>query len=353
MLTRLQEFQLLVIMTRPRIAVIGAGISGLSTANLLSQSPYKPIVTLLADKFSPNTTTDLAAAIIWPVEGNIGSSDTRKQEWAKVTFRYLYDLFSSPLSAGLNISLIPVYRMFDANREDPWWKDCVLGFRHVEASEIALLHYPMTSTCWSFNTLIMQCGPFLSWQMEQFRANGGNVMEKRLRSLEEIDGQYDIVVNCTGLGSRELVNDDQMYPVRGQTIIVKAPWVKHAFSYTKDDTHVDILPRANDVLLGSTEDIGDWSEHVDPVISKEIMERCCKYVPGLSTAPVVREAVGLRPGRKTVRLEVDDTITKHSTVIHNYGHGGQGVTFFRGCSLDAVKLVEECLMRRGFIHNHS
>ena len=337
---------------RPRVAVIGAGIIGLPTAVLLADIFCKPEVTLISEKFSPDTTSDTSGAIIWPADGsNIGSADKRRLEWTRVTFQYLYDCLASPLAGKLDLSLIVTYEAFDGVREDPWWKDHVLGFRHVGEEEMKTLHHPVGKKCWAFSTLIMPCQKFLSWQMEELTKKGGMVVHKRLRSLEEIDGQYDVIINCTGLGSRELVNDDQMYPVRGQTIIVKAPWVKHAFSYTKDDIHVDVLPRADDVLLGSTEDIGDWSEHVDPVVSKGIMERCCKYVPGLSTAPVVREAVGLRPGRKTVRLEVDDTITKHSTVVHNYGHGGQGITFFRGCVLDAVKLVEECLLRRGFAVN--
>ena len=338
-------------MIKPRIAVVGAGIAGLSTANLLVQSHYKPLVSLLADKFSPNTTTDLAGAIIWPLEGSLGSTDARRERWVRITFQYWYSLFSSPLAQRLDISLIPTYEVFDGKRECPWWKDFVLGFRHVGASEMETLHYPMDKSCWSFNTLILPCGPFLSWQMEQFKASGGKVVHKRLKSLQEIDSQYDIIVNCTGLGSRDLVDDNQMYPVRGQGIIVKAPWIKHAFSCIEDNKVIDVLPRADDVLLGGTEDIGDWSEQVDPLISKGIMEHCCKYFPGLSTAPVIREVVGLRPGRKTVRLEVDNTITKHSIVIHNYGHGGQGVTFFRGCALDAVKLVEESLFRKGFTVN--
>ena len=215
------------------------------------------------------------------------------------------------------------------------------------------LHYPVGKKCWSYSTLILPCQKFLSWQLEQFRDKGGIIIQKRLNSLKEIDGNYDIIVNCTGLGSRELVNDQQVYPVRGQTIIVKAPWVKHAFIYGEEDNTITyILPRADDVLLGGTEDVGDWSEQIDPLIGKGIMERCCRYFPGLSTAPVIRESVGLRPGRKTVRLEVDDTLTEHSTVIHNYGHGGQGVTFFRGCALDVVKLAEDCLLRRGYTGNH-
>jgi len=308
-------------------------------------------VTLLAEKFSPNTTTDLASGVVWPaVAENLSSSDTRQQEWTVATLQYLFSLLSSPLAGKLKLSLVPLYGMFDGKREDPWWKDIVLGFRHVGTTEMEMLNYPVDKSCWCFSTVIMSCKSFLSWQMEQFQSNGGKVIQKRLNSLQEIDSDYDIIVNCTGLGSRELVNDKQVYPVRGQTITVKAPWIKHGFGYpgTKNNIFVSVFPRADDVLLSGTRDVNDWSEEVDPLISKGIMERCCRYFPGLSTAPVMRESVGFRPGRKTVRLEVDDTLTEHSIVIHNYGHGGQGVTFFRGCALDVVKLTEDCLLRRGF-----
>jgi len=54
----------------PRIVVIGAGISGSSTANLLIRSSYNPQVTLIAEKLSPNTTSDVAGASMWlAVEG--------------------------------------------------------------------------------------------------------------------------------------------------------------------------------------------------------------------------------------------------------------------------------------------
>ena len=338
-------------MTRPRVAVVGAGIVGLSAANVLIQSPYQPHVTLIAEKFSPNTTADLSAGVAWPaVAGNTRSTDPRQREWTINTLQYLFSLVASPLAERLNISLISLYEMFDGSREDPWWKDVVLGFRHVGVSEMETLHFPLDKNCWLFSTVVMSSESFLSWQLEQFQADGGNVIQKALNSLQEIDGQYDIIVNCTGLSSRELVNDNQLYPVRGQTVTVKAPWVKHGFGYMdiKNNVFTNVVPRANEVRLGGTIDIDNWSEQPDPLISKGIIERCCKYFPQLATAPVIRETVGLRPGRKTVRLEVDDTITKHSTVIHNYGHCGQGVTFFRGCALDAVKLVEECLVRREF-----
>ena len=341
-------------MAIPRIAVIGAGISGLSTANLLAQSAYKPQVTLIAENFSPNTTSDVAGASMWlAVEGSLATSGNRHKQWARTTYKYLYNLLASPLAGKLCISLVPYYEVFgdhdERSRGDPWWKNDVLGFRHVGEEEMRLLHYPVGKKCWSYSMLMMPCGPFLTWQMEQFKANGGVVVQRRLESLEEIDGTYDIIVNCTGLGSRQLVNDPEVYPIRGQAIVVKAPWVKHAFDYeTKDNVLTYVYPRANDIILGGTADVGNWSTQVDPLVSKAIMERCCMYSPGLSTAEVVKEVVGLRPGRSTVRLEVDKVTLKKSTIVHNYGHGGQGVVFFRGCTLETVSLVEDCLDKKEF-----
>lgn len=79
----------------------------------------------------------------------------------------------------------------------------------------------------SYSTLCLSCTLFLAWQMEQFKANGGTVAKRMLNSLQEVDGDYNIVVNCTGLGSKELVNDQEMYPVREQVVMLKTPWVKY------------------------------------------------------------------------------------------------------------------------------
>jgi len=333
---------------RPRVAVVGAGIMGLPTAVLLTETHYKPEVTLIAEKFSPNTTSDVAGAVFLPLDGPIGSKDPRRQEWSRETFKYLYDLFSSPLASKLDISLVQMYEMFEEKRELPWWKDDVFGFRVVGEDELKVLGLPVDKSCWAFTTMTVSCQPYLLWQLEQFQTNRGVVVQKRLNSLQEIDGDYDIIVNCTALGSRQLVNDELLYPVRGQCMLVEAPWIKHVFAHEVSNSLAYVIPRSDVVVLGGTVGVGEWSEEVDPLVSKAIMERCSKFFPGLSTAKVVKEMVGLRPGRSSVRLEIDETLTKHSIVIHNYGHAGQGVTFFRGCVLETVKLVDTCLHKKGF-----
>ena len=333
---------------QPRVAVIGAGIMGLPTAVLLTEAPCNPKVTLIAENFSPDITSNVAGAVVLPPDGPLGSRDPRRKEWSKQTFKYLHELFSSPVASKLDISLVQMYEMFEEEREEPWWKDCVFGFHNVGKDELKILCLPVDKSCWTFTTMTVACQPYLLWQMEQFKANGGRVIQKKLNSLQQIDADYDIIVNCTGLGSKELVNDELLKPVRGQSMLVRAPWIKHVFAYEGANSLTYVIPRRDVVVIGGTVGIGEWSEEVDPLISKQIIERCCKFLPGLSTAEVVKEMVGLRPARGNVRLEVDETLTKHSMVVHNYGHGGQGVTFFRGCALETVKLVNSCLQKKGF-----
>lgn len=333
---------------RSRVAVIGAGIMGLPTAVLLTEAHYKPEVTLIAENFSPDITSDVAGAVVLPLDGPLGSRDPRRQRWNKQTFDYLHDLFASPLASKLEISLVQMYEMFEEEREEPWWKDYVFGFRNVGKNELEVLRLPTDKSCWTFTTMTIACHSYLLWQLEQFKASGGKVIQKKVNSLQKIDGDYDVIVNCTGLGSKELVNDELMNPVRGQCMLVKAPWIKHVFAYEGHDSLTYVIPRNDVVVIGGTVGIGEWSEEVDPEVSKRIMERCCRFLPGLTTAKVVKEMVRLRPARSSVRLEIDEALTRHSTVVHNYGHGGQGITFFRGCVLETVKLVDSCLQKKGF-----
>ena len=51
--------------------------------------------------------------------------------------------------------------------------------------------------------------------MEKFRSNKGVVVVRHLESLEEIASDFDVIVNCTGLGAKQLVKDDLVHPIRG------------------------------------------------------------------------------------------------------------------------------------------
>jgi len=331
------------------VAVIGAGVIGLSTAIMLTQNKFKPLVTLIAAEFSPNITSDRAGAMIRLPDHNASIAEPRGDEWIKETYQYFTQFYGSPMAAKLDISLIAHYSIYDETVKDPVLKDLVLGFRHVGSEEKKILNIPQDKYVLCYLTFALPMSPYLDWQMEQFKASGGTVIQRKLDSLKEIDGEYDVIVNCTGLGSKELVGDEGMYPVRGQVILVKAPWVKHLItSGTEGDSrYAYIIPRQDGVLLGGTAQVDNWSTEADPSDHAYILKRCLKYIPSLSHAEVLDEWVGLRPARKRVRLEMEN-LSNNTAVIHNYGHGGSGLAFSTGCAKESVALTENCLSKKKF-----
>ena len=66
-----------------------------------------------------------------------------------------------------------------------------------------------------------------------------------------------------------------------------------------------------------------------------------RLMPGgqIINAEIIEDIVGLRPGRTEVRLEKE--LISGKTVIHNYGHGGSGVTLSWGCAEEVVEIANE------------
>lgn len=175
----------------------------------------------------------------------------------------------------------------------------------------------------------------------RFTELGGSIISQHINNFSELSGKYDVVVNCSGFGAKQLCSDHKLVPIRGQIIKVKAPWLKTAF-YADYDTY--IIPGFNGIVtLGGTRQYDSYNLNLDKYDSLSIRERCEQLVPSLVNAPVVREAVGLRPHRDTVRVEMELMNTGHGVlkVIHNYGHGGYGVTTSPGTAMHVVKLMKD------------
>jgi D-amino-acid oxidase len=124
----------------------------------------------------------------------------------------------------------------------------------------------------------------------------------------------------------------------------------HCISHDDSETErgfVFIVPRGNDMLvLGGLAEPDEWGldiglDNYEPV--RQMFRRCVDFLPALRNAQIdaaepVR--VGLRPVRKqNVRLELEAGLR----VVHNYGHGGSGVTFSWGCAQEAAELVDRLL----------
>ena len=335
-----------------KVAVVGAGVVGLSTTYCLKvKERTKVEVTVIADNFSPNTTSDKVGALIRPLDlGSSGRGSTEYDvQWTLDTFKFFYSLYHTEAAAEIELSLVSGYELVSCAAEHPWWKDLVMGFHCIsmdspEAQIFQSSQSHRNLSVWAYFSYLVDCRHYLPWLMAEFVRKGGMAQLRRLNCLDELRG-YDIVVNCTGLGAAELVGDDNLHPVRGQAVLVRAPWIKH-FVVDVDVNRKEwayVFPHSGDVLLGGTAVSGNWSETVDPATSEAIVSRCAALLPSLRGAEVIDAWAGGRPVRKTMRLEKEERGSGQPLLIHNYGHGGQGIILHRGCALEVARIVEQFL----------
>jgi D-amino-acid oxidase len=179
-------------------------------------------------------------------------------------------------------------------------------------------------------------GRYLPWLRAAAEAAGVEVRPQRVMSLAEVPG--DVVVLAAGLGSGPLVGDFSGIAVQGQVVRLAAPAVTDWVLDEENPAGLTyVVPRGDDVVVGGTAVEGATGTEPDPAVERAVLDRACALVPALCGAPVLSRAVGLRPGRPTVRL--DRTTVEGRPVIACYGHGGAGVTLSWGCARDVVALT--------------
>nr|XP_040056211.1 D-aspartate oxidase isoform X1 [Gasterosteus aculeatus aculeatus] len=325
-----------------RVVVVGAGVVGFSTAVCIAEALPFCSVSLLAEKFSPDTTSDGAAGILFAAEFPDIPLE-RQRRWFKNSFDHLLDIAQSRNSPEAGVMLSSGWQIFKDVPADkkPFWSELVIGFRSMTDAE--LKRFPDHKFGQAFTTIKCECSSYLPWLHQRFIKAGGQVEQRKVNSLQELSNAYDVIVNCSGLGSKQLAGDDEVHPVRGQVLKVEAPWLKH---FIRDgDGKTYIYPGIHSVTIGGTRQEGDWRLHVDEGEAKSIVERCGALEPSVSRARVLSEWVGLRPGRRNPRVEreVAQLRGRRVPVVHNYGHGGWGVTLAWGTALDALGLVRMCL----------
>lgn len=235
-----------------------------------------------------------------------------------------------------------------------WYRELVDDYRNLRQDE---LPDGIGSGC-EFGSVCINPDLYLPWLVGQCRAKGVTFHRKTVAHMSEVrhlsNGgiKADIVINATGLSARKLggVLDDAMYPIRGQTVVVRnvAPcMVVESGTDDGDDQACYMMTRAvgGGTVLGGTLQVGNWESQPDLKIANQIMKRAVRIAPALTGGKgsehldVIRHGVGLRPGREAgVRIEKDriDGVW----VVHNYGHAGWGYQGSYGCAEEVVSLVD-------------
>ena len=304
------------------IAIIGAGISGLSSAFGLCKKGYS--ITIFAEHFSPDTTSNKAAAFWFPYHIR---NDKRGIIWCRETYTFYKDLCSNEATG---ISMHRLVKMIDdINTADNTWMDFMPAgsYRSLAKDELLppyLMGYEMTVP-------LIETQLFMPWLMQQLSEQNVKFNQQKITAFTELY-EYDYIINCAGLGAKELCNDDLVYPARGQVALI-APQ-KHLPIFIDNGPPLYLVPRKDATILGGTMELNEWDATTNPSTLKQIHQRLSTLFPSIKDEEILGSWAGLRPCRSEVRLE------RENNIIHNYGHGGSGYTLAWGCAKRVAEMVQ-------------
>ncbi|EIN08914.1 D-amino-acid oxidase [Punctularia strigosozonata HHB-11173 SS5] len=377
---------------KKQIVVLGAGVVGLTTA-LKIQEKGEYNVTIVAETLpsDPKTiryTSHWAGAHHVSLAGDDKRQQTseciaadRSTEMDQETFRIMWDL-SAPGGAAENCFLrLPQTEFYVDEAPRPHYLEIMPDFEYVEKDAIPA----PCKTGIQFTTLTIDTPVYLNWLLARFLAAGGTIVKAAVQHISQVisGGAHvftgpskrisppEAVVVCAGLGARFLggVEDRDVYPIRGQTVLLRAPWVKFGRTISSvDGLWTYIIPRkGGDVIVGGIKTPDDWYPTPRPDITLDILQRSLKLAPELVPPSVrahkqdpeltvddllplvIEEGCGLRPARKGgIRLETEWVARgdEKVPVVFNYGHGGYGFQSSWGSASMAVELLENALAKK-------
>ena len=269
-----------------RAVVVGAGVAGLTCGVVLSENGFD--VTVLAAEVE--ATTSAAAPAIWYPHA-VGPAP-KVERWARASYREFETLARV---RGTGVSMVD----FDA---------------FGERMRVPLIETPI----------------YLPWLRRKLR-----IRRKTIRDLAALDA--DVIVNCTGLGARELCGDTHLRPGRGVVLKTANPGIVRHMAAVDNDALTYIVTRTDDIILGGTNDESE-SRDVPAEVAAAIWARCAAVEPRLPRKFAID--VGFRPLRDEVRLG------REGNIVHNYGHGGAGFTVSWGCARDVLRIIRSADRRR-------
>jgi D-amino-acid oxidase len=305
-----------------RVVVVGAGVIGLSCAVRLLEEGHD--VAVVARDLPAETTSAVAAALWYPY---LAQPLEKVTAWATTTRAELTRLADDEESGVVLRDGTEVLRTADPV---PWWAAAVPEL--APADELPEGYVAGRR----FEAPVVEMARYLPWLAGQVESRGGTLTRMALPALPDL---AEVVVNAAGIGARRLAADPTVVPVRGQVVYVEQVGLERWWlDAGGPEGQTYVIPRSKDIVVGGTEEEGEWDRAPDRGVAAQLLARACELVPELRGARVTGHRVGLRPARPTVRLEAEE-LPSGCRVVHCYGHGGSGVTVSWGCADEVAALV--------------
>lgn len=323
--------------------IIGAGVIGLTTGVRLAERGLRVLIYKSHD--SNRTSSYAAGAIFDPYMAEHRDRKLR-DAWALATRQEFERLHAEPEPWARLLGGVEASRR---SMTPPEWALELPGYQPCANVDLP----PGFASGWRYRTPLIEMPRFIEWLETRLSALKAKIEYRRLTDLRSGFDEADIVVNCTGIGAGRLVPDDEVRPIRGQLVAVPNPGIHEFFvehvpdPYIGDTTYV--LPHDDVLLLGGSAELGTSDLTWDHDVERAILSRCRDAFPALAGLKPIEELrrIGIRPHRPTVRLDHEDFGDRH--IVHNYGHGGSGVSLSWGCADEVAKIVAVIREKAGLL----
>lgn len=235
------------------VSVLGSGVMGMTVATLLKALNLN--VTIYAQSFPPFTTSNVAGGQWAPSLVNHNNA----QQFTRILRRS----FAMHQQKGPTFGVVPRnnYTLVRASNFESCPRDVIPApqtFKHLP-----FVH--LTSPGFAYSTLLVEPPIFLKKLHDDLVAAHVPMMNRTFNDLSEVSGMSEnIIINCTGLGSKQICRDKKVHAVKGQLVLLPPqPNLQYLFS----GHHGYLFPRQDAVVVGG-------SEEMDPVDDKPDMQIC-------------------------------------------------------------------------------
>lgn len=254
-----------------RFAVIGCGAVGLATARLLQRRGFD--VTIYAKGLPPDTTSNVAGAAWGPIDLPRDATAGFKDQLVRAA-RFSHRWFQTMVGAGSGVRWIENYSESTPElqreiQESPFREE------YVDLQELGPQDHPFpTPHVARWTTMLIEPPIYLNAVMRDFQVAGGRIIVRHFPDLPAVLALPEpVIVNCTGLGARDLFHDDELVPAKGQlTVLLPEPEVDYM-----TDIAGDMFPRRDGILLGSTWENGVWTLEPNEDAVRRVLNRHSEF----------------------------------------------------------------------------
>lgn len=308
-----------------RAVVLGAGVCGLTCAERLLARDFE--VEVWAREHQRATTSTIAGAIWYPFHA---SPAGRVRGWAFDSLARYRELAQDEESG---VRMRTGCELFRPGTQPPAWIGELPALRELASSELP----PGWARGFEFQAPVVETPVFMAWLERRVTALGATLKTRGVHSFEEAFAGAELVVDAAGLGARELAHDDDLHPVAGQLVHVEQPDCERFWLDFSGPEPTYVIPRAHDVVLGGSLEREDADEQARRASLEGLRARCRTLEPRLAGARELGTARGSRPARSVVRLEAEEWAPGR-LLVHDYGHGGAGITLAWGCAEEVAAI---------------